>query len=254
MQTQLGLEKCLPFINSEFKPWIRLSPCSPQTSLPLSLTISRQSGSGAHVIADKLAEYLQVCAPDPSLPWMVFDRNLVERVLDDHHMPQRFARFMPEDRVSEIADVLDELLGAHPPSSVLVQQTSETILRLAQRGHVVLIGRGANILTSHLNSVFHVRLVGSLAKRIAHVQEAFGLAKRPAIELIQKEDRGRERYLKKYFGKDVDDAQLYHLVINTDLVDYEEAARFIGETALKVIRPISDPIHDSRPPRQRFLT
>ena len=33
------------------------------------------------------------------------------------------------------------------------------------------------------------------------------------------------RYVKKYFGKDIDDPLLYHLVINTDLVSYGESAR-----------------------------
>jgi hypothetical protein len=242
MHTQFGLEKCLPIINSEFKPWIGPAPSSHQNSLPLSITISRQSGSGAHVIGNKLVEYFQLNAPDPLRPWMVFDRNLVEQVLEDHHMPQRFARFMPEDRVSEVADVLDELLGAHPPSTVLVRQTSETILKLAERGHVIVIGRGANIITRHLNSVFHVRLVGSLDKRIAHVQEVFGMTRKAAIELIQREDRGRQRYIKKYFGRDVDEAEQYHLVVNTDLVDYQEVASFIGDTALKVIQQKSERI------------
>jgi hypothetical protein len=40
---------------------------------------------------------------------------------------------MPEDRVSEVADTIDEMLGTHPPTSTLVGQTAETILRLAEQ-------------------------------------------------------------------------------------------------------------------------
>ena len=236
---ELGLEKCVPFISSEFTSSSGPSPSSRPCARPLSITISRQSGSGAHVIAKELAGYLQLAAPDPSTPWIIFDRNLVEQVLSDHHLPARFARFMPEDRTSEVADVFDELLGAHPPSSVLVHQVSETILKLAQRGHVILIGRGANIITRQFNSVFHVRLVGSLEKRVAHVREVFGLTKKAAIELIVREDRGRTRYVHRYFGRNVDDPVLYHLVLNTDLISYESAARLIAQQALKLIQPQS---------------
>src|SRR6266481_1839999 len=77
-------------------------------------------------------------------------------------------------------------------------------------GDVILIGRGANIITSGLPHVFHVRLVGSLEKRVGHIQETRGVEQREALEFVRGEDRGRQRYLMKYFGKDPDDVLLYH--------------------------------------------
>jgi len=35
------------------------------------------------------------------------------------------------------------------------------------------------------------------------------------LEFIQREDRGRKRYLRKHYQKDIDDPLPYHLVINT---------------------------------------
>jgi cytidylate kinase len=107
---------------------------------------------------------------------------------------------------------------------------SDTILRLAQLGNVIVIGRGANVITAKLDYVFHVRLVGSLEKRVAHMQELEHLSHKAALELVNQEDRGRRRYLKKYFDEDIDDPLLYHTVINTDLVSYSEAARLIANT------------------------
>lgn len=236
MQTQSGLDKCLPFISSETQTW-RRTPVSPRpVESRLSITISRQSGSGAHLVATRLAEHLQRHTADSDYPWLVFDRNLVEQVLQDHHLPTRLARFMPEDRTSELTDVLDELLGNHPPSALLVQQTAETVLRLAKRGHVILIGRGANLIANGMDNVFHVRLVGSLLRRVEHVQNTQGLSRKAAMELIHAEDRGRRRYLKKHFNADPDDPRLYHMVINTDLVDYEKAACMIVDAALGSFR------------------
>lgn len=212
--------------------WAGRLTADPTSNWPLSITLSRQSGSGAHVVANKLAGYFQRREPDTNRPWLVFDRNLVEKVLEDHHLPTRFARFMPEDRTSEIGEMLDELLGHHPPASELVRQTAETIIALARQGHVILIGRGANLITSKLTNVLHVRLVASLEKRIAHVQQTHGLGPKAALQLIQREDRGRQRYLRKYFGRDPEDPRLYHLIINTDLVSYDQAAQMIGDAAL----------------------
>ncbi len=243
MNTQVGLEKCAPFVRSLLQSTEEpaRSP-APQVTRPV-VTISRACGSGGRTIAQKLAEYLQAHALEGEPAWRVLDRNLVEQVLLDHDLPQRMARFMPEDRVSEMTDVIDELLGVRPSSWTLVEQTAATILRLAKEGNVILIGRAANLVTWHLEQAFHVRLVGSLAKRCQHIQEIQGLGKQAALRFIQKEDRGRKRYLKKHFGKDADDVLSYHLVINTDLICYEEAAGLIRNEVLKLVR---HPPHKAR--------
>jgi cytidylate kinase len=236
MSAKSGFDSCLPFIASEYqvdaKP--RLAPV--RTRHRLAVTISRQSGSGGHAVGEKLAEYLQSHAPKSPLPWMLFDRNLVERVLEDHKLPGRLVQFMPEDRVTVLTDMIQEMFGLHPPFWTLVHLTAETILHLAEQGNVILIGRGANLVTSKFDHVFHVRLVGSLAKRVTQIQVTRGLGEKAARDLVHQEDLGRQRYLRKYFHQDFDNPLLYHLVINTDLVSYEDAARLIGEAALHHLR------------------
>jgi hypothetical protein len=202
------------------------------------VTISRQTGSGAHAIAEKLAAYLQARSSKDACPWTVFDRNLVEKMLQEHNLPQRVGRFITEDKMSEITDTLDELLGLHPPSWTLVRQMTETILHLAEMGNVILVGRGASVVTAKLDYAFHVRIVSSLEKRIARVQEVEEVGRKEALAIIRREDRGRERYLRQYFETDPDDPLLYHLMINTDLVSYDEATRIIGEAVMNgVVRP-----------------
>jgi cytidylate kinase len=233
MKLPYGLERCRTFINTQIQPAGKGLTSAQDGGHQRAVTISRQTGSGAHVVAEELAARLQAHTPKDARPWTVFDRNLVEKVLEDHNLPQRLARFMPEDRVSEIADTMDELFGLHPPSWTLVRQTSDTILHLVELGNVIVIGRGATVITSKLDCVFHVRLVGSLEKRVAHIQELRSLNKEAALELIRREDRGRRCYLKTHFKADIDDPLLYHLVINTDLVSYENAAQIIADAMSK---------------------
>src|SRR5262249_54437560 len=218
MSSQPDFAKHISFITSQLQGGIARAP-----GFKLAITISRQSGSGGHAVAEKLVQYMTATAPAAPLPWMVFDRNLVEQVLEDHHLPQHLVRLIPEDRVSDLTDMLHNMFGLHPPFWTLVHQTSETILRLAGQGNVMLIGRGANLVTNKLRHVFHVRLIGSLEKRAAHIQEIRSVDKKTALEIIQREDRGRQRYLKKYFNQDVENPLTYDLVINTDLMTYEEA-------------------------------
>jgi cytidylate kinase len=71
--------------------------------------------------------------------------------------------------------------------------------------------------------------VGSLEKRIAHVEEYLDLDHAAASEYVRTQDLGRRRYVETYYSKDIDDPLLYDLMINTDRISYGEAARVIAE-------------------------
>ncbi len=225
-----ALGRCLAFINCQLNPPPH-QPASVPGTEKLAVTLSRETGAGALVIAQKLADYLQAHCP-ARCAWAVFDRNITEKVLEEHHLPTRMAKFLPEDSISTVDDIIEELFGLHPPSWVVVRQTAETILHLAELGHVIVVGRGANVITSKLPHVFHVRLVGSLEKRLARLQPHLKLSRKAALEFIRKSDRGRVRYLRKYFKKDIDDPLLYDLVVNTDRFSEDEVVRLIGSTVL----------------------
>jgi cytidylate kinase len=231
-----GLDKCFAYINCQMKPAEASLSHAAGGDLRPAVTISRQVGSGGHSVAEKLAAYLQTRSPQGGPPWTVFDRNLVDRVLADHNLPARLAQYLPEDRKSAIEDALEEVLGLHPPTATLLPKIAETILQLAELGHVILLGRGAHVITSTLPNMFHVRLVGSIEKRAERIREVQGLGPKAALAFLKKEDRGRERYLKKHFKKNIDDPTLYDLVINTDRVNNDEAAPLIGEAVIRRFR------------------
>lgn len=227
MKTPIGIDKCLTFINCQLSPNGPL-PAARKTGLAFrALTISRQAGSGAHDIGEHIAGLLKSRFPKSPCPWTVFDRDLVEKVIEEHNLPKSMARFMPEDRISEMSDTIDELFGLHPPSRDLVHKTSETILHLAELGHVIIIGRGANIITEKRDDVLHVRLVGSEERRTERASELHKMSKREARKFIRREDRGRGRFMKKYFDVHIDDPLLYHLVVNTDRLSCDQTAKLI---------------------------
>jgi len=196
-----------------------------------AVTISDQTGSGAHEIARRLATVLKAGESPDAPPWTVFDRELVEKALEEHHLPKRLARHMPEDRRSYLDDVLDEILGLRPPSWELIPKIIKTVLHLAETGHVILIGRGAGFITRKLPNVFHVRLIASLAQRIERVEKAENLSAKAAAKFIAKTDSGRGRYVKAHFHSRVDDDLQYHLVLNTDLVPLADAADLVADGA-----------------------
>ena len=214
-------DQCLSFLHTQIAQKGRKAAPKPDTAFK-SVTISREAGSGGNSVAENLVANLQRTNRKDARPWTMFDRNLVDRVLEDHHLPARLAKFFPEDRLTELQDIMDEVFGLRPGSWKLVEQASETILQLAALGGAVIVGRGANLVTRKLPDVLQVRLVGSVEVRARRLAEIRGMTRKSALDYIHKEDVGRRRYVKKYFGEDIDNPLLYHVTLNTDLVSIED--------------------------------
>jgi Cytidylate kinase-like family len=233
---ETDLDRCRLYLNYQFDEQTR--PLTTRRRKPPgpAITISDQTGSGAHDIASRLAALLQAGEPKGTPPWTVFDRQLVEKVLEEHHLPKRLAKLMPEDRRSYLADVVEELLGLRPPSWVLVPKIVQSVLHLAEAGHVILVGRGASFITGRMPNVFHTRLIASLPKRVERVQKLENLSPKEAAKFIARSDRGRGRYVKAYFHSRVDNDLLYHMVLNTDLIPLPEAAELIADGARRCFR------------------
>ncbi len=197
------------------------------------ITISRQTGAYGLTMAAKLSEYLQKHDRRKHCPWTAFDKNIIEKVIEQHNLPDTFTPYFSESVVSEIDDTLEELFGVHPSQWALVHRMSETILHLAQLGYAIIVGRGANIITRKLSKGVHLKLIGSIEKRIEHVQEYYKLSKEQAKKFIVDEERGREHYLRKYFNKNFNDPLLYDLVINMDAVSPDEAVKAVAGLVLE---------------------
>ena len=226
-------EQCLSFIHSQLQAPDERGKFANKT-VRRAVSISRQTGSGAFIVAEKLAHYLQHHSAGDECPWTVFDRNLMDKVLEDHNLPTRLAKFLPEDRVSQIEDILADVFEVHPPAQTVIEQTVETILKLAGLGNVILIGRASTMITANLPHVLRVRLTAPLEKRVEQVCQFYHLTVIEAQKFCLSQDRGRERYLKKYFKADINDPLLYHLIINTGLVGYDAAVKLIGDAVLNL--------------------
>lgn len=231
----------MSFVSSEEKTFafvvaqLGASPKGPPKSLERRrpvVTVSRQTGASGNAFGIALAAYLERTQPKGRGPWAVVDRELVDKILEDEALPERLASWSPEDHLAGVSFVVEELLGLHRATWKPMQEVTETILRLAGMGNVVLVGRGANVILSHLPQAFHVRLVASLESRVAHMAELRGTSKKKALAWVEAEDRARQRFIRRYFQVDVADPLLYNLVVNVDRVPIDEAARIVGDAVL----------------------
>ena len=203
--------------------------------IPGFVTISRQAGAGGITVGEKLAVHLNEALPGPC-PWTVFDKNLVEEIVQENNLSEKAKPYLNEETVSLGESAVDVLINLRSVQSTLVEKTNQTLLHLARTGRVILVGRGASSVTKLIEGGTHIRLVGSPKNRKKHLQEYFNLTAKEAKDFMEKEDGGRARYLKKYFEQDIDDPLQYDLIINTDNVSYDDAAMIIKDMVIRKVK------------------
>lgn len=198
-----------------------------------TITISRETGIGAAAIGQHLADYLNDSAIEYYNDWTYFDKDLINRIMEDNHMPAHFRKFLEDQKVHTIDSWFNEMLGISPSKIALLKKTKRTIEQLAGYGNSIIVGRGANVILSDHKMAFHLRLVAPLSHRIETAMQLYKIDHKTAAEFITQEDEIRRIYLWKYFHKKVDDPLLYHAIINTNRLTIEEIAIMIGHCVQK---------------------
>lgn len=198
-------------------------PRSGRAALPF-ITISREAGSGGSQLAAMLRDRLNANREPDSAEWTVFDRNIVDTLLADKHLSPRLARFLPEDRISEISAAVGEIVGLHPSLWTLLTETNAMLRRFALMGHVILVGRGSTFATAGLTQGVHLRTIGSHLGRAERAARDRGLTVPVALAQNRKADAAAQKYVRSLFDADIADPHAYDLIVNTDRFSAGEAA------------------------------
>ena len=199
-----------------------------------AITISREYGSGGGEIATRLAR---------RLGWQLVDHAVIEqtaRELEVHEteVEKHDEEYVESDRPGILDRILERLTPSAPmtggggflvrPSSpgetLAYQETMRDIITAATAsGHVVIVGRGGQVLLADKRDVLHIRVVAPLEQRVAYVVRREGLDTEAARRRIQAKDQARTRYMQTQYRSQHEDPHLYDLVINTAVLDLDSA-------------------------------
>ncbi|HEY7424769.1 MAG TPA: cytidylate kinase-like family protein [Gemmataceae bacterium] len=165
------------------------------------LTLSRQLGAGDGGFALTLGLRLSL---------RVFDRELLE------YEAVRLGVSEAElEEVDEQSPGLWQRLRSGGLHQRYFEALEQLIKELAERGNVLLVGRGGSRFLRDRPSAFHVRLVAEMETRVRRVMEDRWVGKEAACQLIAQGDDRRRRFHESYFGSDWSNPLEYHLTINS---------------------------------------
>jgi CMP/dCMP kinase len=203
-----------------------------------AITISREYGSGGGEIAARLAR---------RLGWQLLDHSVIEqtaRELEVHETEvEKHDEEYVESTLSRIQNRIQQfvptaapytgrpsVLASLPPATELraYQDTmSQIITASANTGHVVIVGRGGQVLLADKRDVLHIRVVAPLELRVDYVARREGLDLDAARRRVQAKDRARARFMKTQYHCEHEDPHLYDLVIDIAVLDLESAVDLI---------------------------
>jgi cytidylate kinase len=96
-----------------------------------------------------------------------------------------------------------------------IEAIEQIVRRLAQRGEVILVGRGGNCFLRDAPRAFHVRLVAPLAVRLRRVMEYRWVRESVAKKLVADSDSQRRSFYESYFGVEWTSPLEYHITVNS---------------------------------------
>lgn len=193
-----------------------------------AITLSREFGCEAYPVADRLKELLEKKSGES---WIVMDKGLLEEVARNHNLAEDLLKGLGEK-----SGFLDEILATFSPYWKTDKDRFKLICKhmvsLAEKGNVILIGRGGAIITQTLKNCFHFRMYASQNFKTRSIMQRLGITGEQAETLIQKKQKQRDAFIRDFLNRDAQDLNLYHLVINNDRNSPEKAARTIAEYVL----------------------
>ena len=204
------------------------------------ITISRQAGAGGRTLAYALADHLS--ANDPAgRPWTVWDRELVEKVADEQHIPTSLVESLETGTThrSAFEDFLASLSARNDSAGLdefqVYRRVAATVRVLAHAGRAVIVGRGSVYATSDLPGGVHLRLVAPLQERIARTARQRNTSEQEAAKEVARIDRHRDAFHRRYWPNKALLPEIFTLTLNTGLVTEQQMVKcvlpLVGEAA-----------------------
>ena len=120
--------------------------------------------------------------------------------------------------------------GQNVDDRAFIEATTAVVKDLHQKGDVVIIGRGANIILADTPGVIHIGLLAPLEVRAETLRHREHLELEDARVYVEELEQARVTFFRKYFQVHPNDPNLYHMMLNMAHMTPETAAAVIVST------------------------
>ncbi|PKB72560.1 MAG: hypothetical protein BZY75_06285 [SAR202 cluster bacterium Io17-Chloro-G7] len=112
-----------------------------------------------------------------------------------------------------------------------IKATTIVVNGLCQKGDVVIVGRGANVILADTPNVLHVGLIAPPEVRAETLMKRENIERKEAEAFVEQLESANVTYFRKFFQVRPSEPSLYHTILNMGKLEPEKAADIISRAA-----------------------
>lgn len=194
------------------------------------ITISREYGAGGRPVGRLVAEKL-------GIPF--YDRQLVEHIAEESGFAPKFVEDNGEHAPSKsmfsyafAPQGVPGVMNGLSTSDYLWNVQCSVIMKLADEGPCVIVGRNADYILKDRQDLLNVFLHASLDFRANRISTEYYPNERDPKALCRERDKRRRLNYQHYTGETWGMAENYDIALNTGVLGFEQCAEIICSTVL----------------------
>jgi cytidylate kinase len=183
------------------------------------ITLSRLPGAMGNSVAQKLAKDLEID---------LFNGEIVEKIASSAKISRQVVQSLDEQDRSILNEWIHALGEDHMWSYEYIQHLTEVVGAIGAHGYAIIVGRGASFILPR-EVCLRLLIVAPLDVRISNIMKTYGVSENEARRQVLRTEADRMAFIRKYFHAEMTEPTNYDLVINTDNIDLDLAARIVKD-------------------------
>ncbi len=191
-----------------------------------AITISRSYGSAGSIFGRELAE---------RLGYDYVDETFITRVAKNKEAALALIPNIEDERSPDFVESVVQLMHTR---SYFKTALTIAVHDLVLQRDVVIVGGGGHLVLQGYPAMVSIQVHRNLYDRVLAISNEKGLSHGSALELIDKRDKEKKRFVSHYFDKDLFDPTAFHFTINASYVPMEHALDLMIDYTEKYFRGI----------------
>lgn len=172
------------------------------------ITIGREHGSGGRIVAEKVAQKLNI---------PLYDKKLIRMIAQDSGLSENYIESAETKRTSSfLFNIYFDINNLPVDDQIFITQ-SNIIKQVAEKGPCVIVGRCGDYVLREMEDCLKVFIYAPLEERIKRVTEVYNEKTNDPKKYLEKYDKQRSAYYNRFTEEKWGDPHNYHLMLNSTI-------------------------------------
>lgn len=184
----------------------------------LIISISREYGSGGHIIAEDIAKRFGI---------ELIDNSLLNKIAEENEMSlEEIQRY---DEAPKKPFFSRTVRGySNSPEQAVAEMQFDYLRKLASSGQsFVVVGRCSDDVLKDYKCCVSIFVMADMLHKVQHIMGKFEMSEMDAKAMIRRENTKRKEYHNRYCAGKWGDSRNYEMCISSSLIGFEKTADII---------------------------